>query len=235
VSQDRTDNTKKKERKKQQERERERTREKKRHEKELERTRESFNQKHLNHKSTTFCSREKKTQKTLSLNTSNGEPRSGGNLERVTREKRERGACLIVCVVVFSLFSFSLIKEARAKSAKDSVPLNEVTPYLRRVFVDPKQIIKRDESFSLFSIVLFPRTRGRRRRFLLLLCCFLLSSSPNLSSLFTTRSRKSRFCDHTCSDLLRPLLTHTLPNRRAWTARRKIHSGPRSRSGRLYV
>jgi hypothetical protein len=79
----------------------------------------------------------KKTQKTLSLNTSNGEPRSGGNLERVTREKRERGAFLIVRVVVFSLFSFSLIKEARAKSAKDSVPLNEVTPYLRRVFVDP--------------------------------------------------------------------------------------------------
>jgi len=128
VSQDRTDNTKKKERKKQQERERERTRERgKKREKELERTRESFNQKHLNHKSTTFCSREKKTQKkTLSLNTSNGEPRSGGNLERVTREKRERGACLIVRVVVFSLFSFSLIKEARAKSAKDSVPLNEV-------------------------------------------------------------------------------------------------------------
>ena len=29
------------------------------------------------------------------------------------------------------------MKEARAKSAKDSVPLNEVTPYLRRVFVDP--------------------------------------------------------------------------------------------------
>ena len=108
------------------------------------RTRESFkNQKHMNRKSTTFCSREKKTQKTLSLNTSNGEPRSGGNLERVTREKRERGACLIVCVVVFSLFSFSLIKEARAKSAKDSVPLNEVTPYLRRVFVDPiRNIIK---------------------------------------------------------------------------------------------
>ena len=38
---------------------REREREKKRHEKELERTRESFNQKHMNHKSTTFC-REKK-------------------------------------------------------------------------------------------------------------------------------------------------------------------------------
>jgi glycogen debranching enzyme len=106
VRKDRTDNTKKKERKKQQERERERTREKKR-EKELERTRESFNQKHLNHKSTTFCSREKKTQKTLSLNTSNGEPRSGGNLERVTREKRERGAFLIVCSCVFSLFFLS--------------------------------------------------------------------------------------------------------------------------------
>jgi glycogen debranching enzyme len=102
-----TTRTKKKERKKQQERERERTREKKRHEKELERTRESFNQKHLNHKSTTFCSREKKTQKTLSLNTSNGEPRSGGNLERVTREKRERGAFLIVCSCVFSLFFLS--------------------------------------------------------------------------------------------------------------------------------
>ena len=63
VRKDRTDNTKKKERKKQQERERERTREKKR-EKELERTRESkekSNQpkKHLNRKSTTFCSREK--------------------------------------------------------------------------------------------------------------------------------------------------------------------------------
>ena len=127
VRKDRTDNTKKKERKKQQERERTNEREKKR-EKELERTRESFNQKHLNHKSTTFCSREKKTQtKTLSLNTSNGEPRSGGNLERVTREKRERGACLIVRVVVFSLFSFSLIKEARAKSAKDSVPLHSLS------------------------------------------------------------------------------------------------------------
>ena len=180
VRKDRTDNTKKKERKKQQERERERTREKKRHEKELERTRESFNQKHLNHKSTTFC-REKKTQKTLSLNTSNGEPRSGGNLERVTREKRERGACLIVCVVVFSLFSFSLIKEARAKSAKDSVPLNEVTPYLRRVFVDPiRNIIKRDESFSLFSIVLFSTNERTTKT--------ILASSVVLSSLVVTES-----------------------------------------------
>ena len=176
-----TTRTKKKERKKQQERERERTREKKRHEKELERTRESFNQKHLNHKSTTFCSREKKTQKTLSLNTSNGEPRSGGNLERVTREKRERGACLIVCVVVFSLFSFSLIKEARAKSAKDSVPLNEVTPYLRRVFVDPiRNIIKRDESFSLFSIVLFSTNERTTKT--------ILASSVVLFSLVVTES-----------------------------------------------
>ena len=162
------------------ERERERTREKKR-EKELERTRESFNQKHLNRKSTTFCSREKKTQKTLSLNTSNGEPRSGGNLERVTREKRERGACLIVCVVVFSLFSFSLIKEARAKSAKDSVPLNEVTPYLRRVFVDPiRNIIKRDESFSLFSIVLFSTNERTTKT--------ILASSVVLFSLVVTES-----------------------------------------------
>jgi hypothetical protein len=133
----------------------------------------------MNHKSTTFC-REKKTQKTLSLNTSNGEPRSGGNLERVTREKRERGAFLIVRVVVFSLFSFSLIKEARAKSAKDSVPLNEVTPYLRRVFVDPKQIIKRDESFSLFSIVLFSTNERTTKT--------ILASSVVLSSLVVTES-----------------------------------------------
>lgn len=174
-----TTRKRKKERSNKREREK-RTREKKR-EKELERTRESFNQKHLNHKSTTFCSREKKTQKTLSLNTSNGEPRSGGNLERVTREKRERGACLIVCVVVFSLFSFSLIKEARAKSAKDSVPLNEVTPYLRRVFVDPiRNIIKRDESFSLFSIVLFSTNERTTKT--------ILASSVVLSSLVVTES-----------------------------------------------
>lgn len=174
-----TTRKRKKERSNKREREK-RTREKKR-EKELERTRESFNQKHLNHKSTTFCSREKKTQKTLSLNTSNGEPRSGGNLERVTREKRERGACLIVCVVVFSLFSFSLIKEARAKSAKDSVPLNEVTPYLRRVFVDPiRNIIKRDESFSLFSIVLFSTNERTTKT--------ILASSVVLFSLVVTES-----------------------------------------------
>ena len=172
--------TRKRKKERSNKRERERTREKKR-EKELERTRESFNQKHMNHKSTTFCSREKKTQKTLSLNTSNGEPRSGGNLERVTREKRERGAFLIVCVVVFSLFSFSLIKEARAKSAKDSVPLNEVTPYLRRVFVDPiRNIIKRDESFSLFSIVLFSTNERTTKT--------ILASSVVLFSLVVTES-----------------------------------------------
>ena len=172
--------TRKRKKERSNKRERERTREKKR-EKELERTRESFNQKHLNRKSTTFCSREKKTQKTLSLNTSNGEPRSGGNLERVTREKRERGACLIVRSCVFSLFSFSLIKEARAKSAKDSVPLNEVTPYLRRVFVDPiRNIIKRDESFSLFSIVLFSTNERTTKT--------ILASSVVLFSLVVTES-----------------------------------------------
>ena len=93
---------KKKERKKQQERERTREREKERER--TKRTRESFNQKH-NHKSTTFC-REKKHRK-LCLSTHHGEPRSGGNLERVTREKRERGAFLIVCSCVFSLFFLS--------------------------------------------------------------------------------------------------------------------------------
>ena len=179
VRKDRTDNTKKKERKKQQERERTREREKER-----ERTRENERvlqpkthepQKHH------FLQRKKTQKKTLSLNTSNGEPRSGGNLERVTREKRERGACLIVCVVVFSLFSFSLIKEARAKSAKDSVPLNEVTPYLRRVFVDPiRNIIKRDESFSLFSIVLFSTNERTTKT--------ILASSVVLSSLVVTES-----------------------------------------------
>jgi hypothetical protein len=103
----RTEQTTRKRKKERSKREREREREKKRHEKELERTRESFNQKHMNHKSTTFC-REKKHTKTLSLNTSNGEPRSGGNLERVTREKRERGAFLIVRVVVCFLSFLSL-------------------------------------------------------------------------------------------------------------------------------
>ena len=93
---------KKKERKKQQERERTREREKERER--TKRTRASFNQKH-NHNSTTFC-REKKHRK-LCLSTHHGEPRSGGNLERVTREKRERGAFLIVCSCVFSLFFLS--------------------------------------------------------------------------------------------------------------------------------
>jgi hypothetical protein len=133
-----------------------------------------------NHKSTTFC-REKTQKRLSSLSTHHGEPRSGGNLERVTREKRERGAFLIVRVVVFSLFSFSLIKEARAKSAKDSVPLNEVTPYLRRVFVDPiRNIIKRDESFSLFSIVLFSTNERTTKT--------ILASSVVLSSLVVTES-----------------------------------------------
>lgn len=84
-------------------------------------------------------------------------------------------------MVVFSLFSFSLIKEARAKSAKDSVPLNEVTPYLRRVFVDPiRNIIKRDESFSLFSIVLFSTNERTTTT--------ILAPSVLLSSLVVTES-----------------------------------------------
>ena len=78
---------------------------------------------------------------------------------------------------MFSLFSFSLIKGARAKSAKDSVPLNEVTPYLRRVFVDPiRNVIKRDESFSLFSIVLFSTNERTTKT-------TILASSAPLSSL----------------------------------------------------
>ena len=173
----RTTTTLEKERKKEatrhkREREREKKREKAR--------RASFNRKH-NHKSAPLFAERKNTEKRLSsLSTHHGEPRSGGNLERVTREKRERGAFLIVRVVVFSLFSFSLIKEARAKSAKDSVPLNEVTPYLRRVFVDPKQIIKRDESFSLFSIVLFSTNERTTTT--------ILASSVLLSSLVVTES-----------------------------------------------
>ena len=143
--------------------------------------------------------------------------------------------CLCGCVF-FSLFFLSDKRSARKVrerfcSFKRSDSLSE-----EGVCGSNPKHYKARRIFSL-SLVLFyfPRTRGRQKRFLLLLSCFLLSSSPNLSSLFTTRSRKSRFCDHTCSDLLRPVLTHTLPNRRAWTARRKIHSGPRSRSGRLYV
>ena len=53
-----------------------------------------------------FLQRKKKHRK-LCLSTHHGEPRSGGNLERVTREKRERGAFLIVCSCVFSLFFLS--------------------------------------------------------------------------------------------------------------------------------
>ena len=81
------------------EREREKKREKAR--------RASFNRKH-NHKSAPLFAERKNTEKRLSsLSTHHGEPRSGGNLERVTREKRERGAFLIVCGCVFSLFFLS--------------------------------------------------------------------------------------------------------------------------------
>ena len=100
----RTSTTLEKERKKEatrhkREREREKKREKAR--------RASFNRKH-NHKSAPLFAERKNTEKRLSsLSTHHGEPRSGGNLERVTREKRERGAFLIVCSCVFSLFFLS--------------------------------------------------------------------------------------------------------------------------------
>ena len=78
----------------------------------------------------------------LSHHSHHGEPRSGGNLERVTREERERGAFTRL-LLLFSLFSFSFtlsLKEVRrAKSVfGDSVPFH-MTPHLRRVFVDPNR------------------------------------------------------------------------------------------------
>ena len=57
-----------------------------------------------NHKHYT---KERKKHRKDSLLSHHGEPRSGGNLERVTREERERGAFLIVCSV-FSLFFLSV-------------------------------------------------------------------------------------------------------------------------------
>ena len=75
----------------------------------------------------------------------------------------------------FSLFSFSLIKEARAKSAKDSIPLNEVTPYLRRVFVDPIRNIRKRDEFLLFSIVLFSTNERTTTKTILFFCAI---SSP---------------------------------------------------------
>ena len=124
-----------------------------------------------------FLQREK-TQKTLSLNTSNGEPRSGGNLERVTREKRERGAFLIVRVgCVFSLFFLSDKRSARKVRERfcsfkrsDSLSEEGVCGSI------PKQIIKRDESFSLFSIVLFSTNERTTKT-------TILASSAPLSSL----------------------------------------------------
>ena len=89
--------------KKQQEREREREREKKREKERRERERPSTK----NTTTTAPLFAEKKKHRKLCLSTHHGEPRSGGNLERVTREKRERGAFLIVCSCVFSLFFLS--------------------------------------------------------------------------------------------------------------------------------
>ena len=118
----------------------------------------------------------------MSLNTSNGEPGSGGNLERVTREKRERGAFLIVregCV--FSLFFLSDKRSARKVRERfcsfkrsDSLSEEGVCGSI------PKQIIKRDESFSLFSIVLFSTNERTTKT--------ILASSVVLSSLVVTES-----------------------------------------------
>ena len=83
-------------------------------------------------------------------------------------------------MVVFSLFSFSL-KEARAKSAKDSVPFRSDSLSEEGVCGSiPKQIIKRDESFSLFSIVLFSTNERTTTT--------ILASSVLLSSLVVTES-----------------------------------------------
>mgnify|MGYP005703516377 CR=1 FL=1 len=180
LCQDRTDTTWKR-KKEEATRERERKREREKERERTKRTRASFNQKH-NHNSTTFC-REKKTQnRKLCLSTHHGEPRSGGNLERVTREKRERGAFLIVCVgCVFSLFFLSDKRSARKVRERfcsfkrsDSLSEEGVCGSI------PKQIIKRDESFSLFSIVLFSTNERTTTT--------ILASSVLLSSLVVTES-----------------------------------------------
>ena len=175
----RTSTTLEKERKKEatrhkREREREKKREKAR--------RASFNRKH-NHKSAPLFAERKNTEKRLSsLSTHHGEPRSGGNLERVTREKRERGAFLIVRVgCVFSLFFLSDKRSARKVRERfcsfkrsDSLSEEGVCGSI------PKQIIKRDESFSLFSIVLFSTNERTTTT--------ILASSVLLSSLVVTES-----------------------------------------------
>ena len=100
----RTTTTLEKERKKEATRhKREREREKKREKERRERERPSTK----NTTTTAPLFAEKKKHRKLCLSTHHGEPRSGGNLERVTREKRERGAFLIVCSCVFSLFFLS--------------------------------------------------------------------------------------------------------------------------------
>ena len=94
-----------KERKKEATRERENERKRKRERKneENERVLQPKTQPQQHH----FLQRKKTQNRKLCLSTHHGEPRSGGNLERVTREKRERGAFLIVCSCVFSLFFLS--------------------------------------------------------------------------------------------------------------------------------
>ena len=69
----------------------------------------------------------------LSLSTHHGEPRSGGNLERVTREERERGAFLIVCCGVFSLPFLSLLLSER--SARKNVRFGDSVPFNARLLI----------------------------------------------------------------------------------------------------
>ena len=96
-----------KERKKEATREREREREREKKREKERRERESPSTKNTTTKAPLFAERKNTEKRLSSLSTHHGEPRSGGNLERVTREKRERGAFLIVCGCVFSLFFLS--------------------------------------------------------------------------------------------------------------------------------
>ena len=83
-----------------------------------------------NHKHYT---KERKKHRKDSLLSHHGEPRSGGNLERVTREERERGAFLIVCCGVFSLPFLSLLLSER--SARKNVRFGDSVPFNARLLI----------------------------------------------------------------------------------------------------
>jgi len=103
----RTEQTTRKRKKERSNRDRENERERKRDMRKNLRERESPSTKNTTTKAPLFAERKNTEKRLSSLSTHHGEPRSGGNLERVTREKRERGAFLIVCGCVFSLFFLS--------------------------------------------------------------------------------------------------------------------------------